>query len=370
MKRFLTALLLLTCLKHAYAADVETAPIANVEYIHKYIKQKWGIDIAYNPELASVKQAANMKYLLTLVDIANTRLNGFKTSSYGTGQYATTQVTNTIATVKAVDTLIRLQDVGTFWYITDDTVTTPTFDIQEGRFIIDWGDGTQTEAIHTPTAAHTAYPHRYTDGVAQHTVRISGRATKYSGLGNKPDAPAAAIQFWSTSNNLLGVGGCLGCVFPTIGSGDEDGQQPTFFKAFLGQKNIKELPVGFFDGVHGKPSHGMFHSTFQESGLESIPNRLFTNINGSAADVINTFRDTFNRCGNLAEIPANLFGDITDVEKREFFWGMFYGDGNLTGPAPKINGKYIWDWWPNLQTQMFTGCHLDEQDQMPPGYRN
>ena len=45
------------------------AQIANVEYVHAVIKQKWNINIPYNPELKNPRLAANMKYLLTTIDV-------------------------------------------------------------------------------------------------------------------------------------------------------------------------------------------------------------------------------------------------------------------------------------------------------------
>lgn len=355
----------------ARAADVQTAPIVSVEYIHKYILEKWSIDVPYNPSLESKSQAANMKYLLTAVDVANEILNGFKITNYGeNGTYATLEAVNTVAAIQAIDTLINFQ-AEEFWYIATGNATNATIHIQEGVFRIDWGDGNTEVVTHTDGSEHQTHSHSYTDGAPQHTVRIKGRVTKYMSLASKPNESPAAIQFWSHHNQLVGIGGCLGCLFPTIGDGSADGQQPTFYKAFSGQGGLNvPIPVGFLNGLHGRPSHGMFHSMFENSGITHLPVGMFANISGSAAGVTNTFRDTFKNCNNLTSIPADFFGDITDVENREFFWAMFYGDRNLTGPAPKINGKYLWEWWPNLQTQMFTQCNLDEQSAMPAGYRN
>ena len=352
------------------AADVSTSPIVNIKYIHEYIMQKWGIDVPYNPDLADKTRAANMKYLLTAVDVANEILNNVKTTDYGNGKYATQQAVNTNTAIRAIDTLILDQN-GEFWYVVAGTTTTATIDIQQGTFTIYWGDGEHTLVTHTPTDSHQAHRHTYTDGRAQHTVRIPGRATRYADMSSNPAAPAAAIQFWSATNKILAVGGCLGCIFPTIENGDEPWQQPTFYKAFSGQSSLTgAVPYGLFNGIHGKPSYGMFWATFENSGISELPDQLFANISGSAAGVANTFRDTFKECGNLTSIPTNLFGSITDVDNREFFWGMFYNDRNITGPAPKIDGKNLWELWPNLQTQMFTNCNLDLQSQMPPNYRN
>ena len=48
----------------AKPADVgiaTTGQMVNVEYIHKYIKQKWDIDIAYSPKLDTPMRVANME---------------------------------------------------------------------------------------------------------------------------------------------------------------------------------------------------------------------------------------------------------------------------------------------------------------------
>lgn len=45
-----------------------------------------------------------MKYLLTVVDIANEYLNDEKTTNYGDGEYATLAAADKIATDTAIDT--------------------------------------------------------------------------------------------------------------------------------------------------------------------------------------------------------------------------------------------------------------------------
>lgn len=57
-------------------AAVSTSPAVNVKYIHGAIKNLWGVDIPYSPELKSDQYVVNMRYLLGLVDIANARAWG------------------------------------------------------------------------------------------------------------------------------------------------------------------------------------------------------------------------------------------------------------------------------------------------------
>ena len=89
-------------------APVYAAQIVNVEYIHNAIAQKWDITVPYNKSLTNPRVAANMKYLLTTIDVANEMLNGESTTEYGNGEYATLVAADTIATDTAVDTLIQV----------------------------------------------------------------------------------------------------------------------------------------------------------------------------------------------------------------------------------------------------------------------
>lgn len=63
-----------------------SAEMVNVEYIHNTLNWRWDIDLPRNP-LTNPYAAANMKYLLTVVDIANEYLNDEKTTNYGDGEY-------------------------------------------------------------------------------------------------------------------------------------------------------------------------------------------------------------------------------------------------------------------------------------------
>lgn len=57
-----------------------SAEMVNVEYVHNVLNWRWGIDLPYNSTLENPGIAANMKYLLTVVDIANEYLNDEKTT--------------------------------------------------------------------------------------------------------------------------------------------------------------------------------------------------------------------------------------------------------------------------------------------------
>ena len=89
-----------------------------------------------------------MKYLLTVVDIANEYLNNEKTTDYGNSEYATLAAADTVAASTAIDALVR----GPGFYLTTTTPTT-SFGITisaAGNFAIDWGDGTRESIVDKP----------------------------------------------------------------------------------------------------------------------------------------------------------------------------------------------------------------------------
>ena len=94
MKKILIALFLCVCTMVAgsVSADtVEYAPVANLEYIHNAIANQYDVVVPYNPA-ADIYSAANMKYLLTTIDVAN-QMQGNQTD-YGTSEFATEYAAN------------------------------------------------------------------------------------------------------------------------------------------------------------------------------------------------------------------------------------------------------------------------------------
>jgi len=80
--------------------------IANVDFIHKYINQKHGLSISIaNP--SQQYWAANVKYMLCTVDVANEMLNGFASTNYCTSPYATTVAVDRVTAIDGIDTLIQ-----------------------------------------------------------------------------------------------------------------------------------------------------------------------------------------------------------------------------------------------------------------------
>ena len=104
----------------------QSAQVANVEYIHKLLNQRWGIEVPYYPENA--KLVANMEYLLTVVDRANNLLNEEPFTSYGTDPvYATKQAVDIIAVGDAVNRLITYKPM--FYVTTKGNTSSFEFDI-------------------------------------------------------------------------------------------------------------------------------------------------------------------------------------------------------------------------------------------------
>ena len=386
------------------AVCAHAAQVANLDYVHKLIQQKWDISIpikADNPMLA-----ANMKYLLTAVDVANEILNGEKTTDYGNGEYATLHAADTVATIQAVNTLVQKVEKYKFTLTTTPDTSSFSFSISAaGEFVVDWGDGT-VETKTKPNTTDTTYSHNYTTANT-YTIGIGGQATAYNTdiLSNFTGEKytLATISFSSSAGKIASIDGSLGAIFGTLTDGTQPGFYQTFSYAtnmtssipenlfagitgapttgmfngtFYGCSGLTSIPAGLFAGISGAPTDSMFSSTFYGcSGLTSIPDGLFAGISGTPANYMFSF--TFGYCGGLTSIPAglfagisgapadsmfsrtffgcskltsipeNLFGNISGTEKAQMFEGMFWHCTSLTGPSARINGQYLYEIWPN-----------------------
>ena len=299
-----------------------SAEMVNVEYIHNVLRWRWGIELPYNPELENPKVAANMEYLLTVVDIANEYLNGGKTTSYGTGEYATKLAADTIATNKAIDGLIR----GPGFYIT--TVPgTAKFDIMinaAGNFAIDWGDG-ERESIVDKAVGDITYSHTFGNPQRANTIRITGTSTDYA-------YGVVALSF-PQKTSIAKISGNLGKIFPTL----PDGTQPRFSSLFNGATNMTgEIPPQLFDGLYGATEEYMFSNVFTNCSklTGEIPPDLFAGITGPLA--MHAFENTFRNCSGLTgEIPETLFSRIKSEPIEFMFNQTFFGCSGLTGSIPE-----------------------------------
>lgn len=398
MKRFVCLFICLFVCLSARAAEM-----ANVEYIHQAIKQRWGITVPYNPNLGNPRVAANMKYLLTVVDRANRILSGYDVTSYGNdATYATQAAADTTAVNEAVRRLI----VRPFYLVTTPDTSVFSFEMSAaGTFVVDWGDGTQDTITRTNTNL-TKYSHNYA-ATGEYKIGFSGHATAYSTESARTN-PTPAIQF-KANENVATIHGSIGVVFSTIDDGAQQWQQPMFHNLFRDCVNLTgAIPPELFKGVHGAPVERMFASLFQSTNITgtipeklfadirgapqwavfnnlfqnstisgTIPPKLFAGIKGAPADYM--FSNTFKWCSNLTgeipaglfsgisgapaqymynqifykspgltgQIPENLFGNITGDAAEYMFKESFFDCVGLTGPSARQNGRYLYEIWPN-----------------------
>ena len=367
------------------AICAHAAQIVNVDYIHKLIQQEWDVTVPIRTD--NVMAAANMKYLLTAIDVANQILNGEKTTDYGNGEFATTQAVDTIATNQAVETLIKQNQIEYKFSVTIDIekANGDCFFFGEGAseygislsaagtFYIDWGDGT-TETIKKTDTELTDHLHDYGTKSGVFTIRIGGKATDYNDNGS-----GASIGFINgisicanIKNGISSIDGSLGAIFNTL----PDGSQPRFSRLFEGCYQLTgtipenlfagisgapasymfyqtfygcsgltgAIPDGLFAGISGAPASYMFYQTFRDcSGLTSIPDGLFGNLSGAPAEWM--FASTFSGCSGLTSIPENLFGNISGPAQSNMFFNTFSNCRSLTGPSARINGQYLYEIW-------------------------
>ncbi len=319
------------------------AQIANVEYVHNLISRYHNVDVLYNVDLPSPLMAVNMKYLLTAVDVANEILNGYKTTDYASGEFATAQAADVVAVNQAVKTLVKKiiadERKGEFWFVPAGTGTSVSFSISAaGNYVIDWGDGGVVQVVNKTDTNTVAYSHTYSNAASNYTVYVSGQATGY----NTNDEVAAVSFAGTLSNSWFGSGtptskiksfdGCLGCVFGTLA----DGTQPRFFETFANNPDLKSLPGELFSGIYGAPTTKMFRRTFQYCyGLTELPAGLFAGLRGAPADSM--FSSTFQRCTGLKSLPVGIFDAFSGAPAFEMFNNTF---SNCTGLTSIPNGLF------------------------------
>ena len=312
---------------------------------HQYLNARWGIELPYNPALENPKVAANMEYLLTVVDIANEYLNGEKTTNYGTGEYATKLAADTIATNTAIDTLVRAP---TFYITTTPDTTSFSITISAaGDFTIKCSDGA-VATIRDKQVGPESYSHTF-DTPGEHTIELSGRATGYS---DSYGTASAAVSFSYTGDSnvqkISKISGSLGKIFPTL----SDGSQPKFYQTFNYAKNLTEIPAELFDGIHGAPVADMFGYTFANSGLISIPDHLFAGISGAAANGM--FTATFLNT-HITSIPDGLFAGVRGTPAVGMFANTFQNTQITSIPA-NLFGELNGDGAPNMFQSTFSHC--------------
>ncbi len=241
-----------------------------------------------------------------------------------------------------------------------------------GTFYVDWGDG-NTETIEKPDTTDTTYSHNYSTADT-YTIKIGGLATAYNS-----SRTVASISF-EDNMDIESIDGSLGAIFPTL----SDGGQPSFYNTFFACYNLADIPETLFSGVTGNAPY-MFSYTFAAcEGLTSIPENLFSGITGAAEDMFastfmscagitnipeklfagvtgnapDLFNSTFDACFSLTSIPENLFSGITGAADGMFEY-TFQACNMLTGPSARINGKYLYELWPDNVADWGRGMYYD-----------
>ena len=336
----------LTLSTRAWATDV--APIINVKYVHDAIRTKWGLDIPYNAGLTNPSAAANMRYVLGMVDRANARFN--IETHYGTGPYATSAAANRTTANRAIEKLV--DKPSGYPFIATTTPDTPDFNFDlsaSGTFYVDWGDGT-VDTIEKNDVNKRSFSHTY-ETAGTYVVKLGGRATGYNQdkepvvhptalsddavVYGAPDEDYNYVSVISFAGNeyLAKIEGSLGKIFPTL----PGGIQPRFSHTFAHCSNLSgTIPGELFSGISGAPAAGMFYETFSEAGglTGAIPEKLFAGISGAPAPGM--FYKTFYGCTGLTgAIPEKLFAGISGAPAPSMFQETFESCSGLTGAIPE-----------------------------------
>lgn len=307
------------------------ANLVAVDYLHQYINKRWNIDV---PKGGKNNNIVSIRYLMGRIDAANEMLNGRKTSDYANdAKYASRALASATFTDDAVDNLIRLErptcsdtDCPFQFKPAANNGNKYAFAIgAAGNFTVDWGDG-EIQEIQKDMGMQTI-SHEYADNASNYTIKLGGHATGYPSydmMDDESDVPAIAIAFGDLDTGqiteLSSIDGCLGCVFSTLDSG----AQPLFVSTFTMQTQLKTVPAGLFDGIHGAGTPGMFGYTFLGSGLESLPDNMFGGLTSAA---LYTFFATFSECPQLKTVGGNWFADLESLDDTQALYGLFAGSG-------------------------------------------
>lgn len=309
----------------AVTEPTKGSPVVNVKYIHDAILAKWNVSVGYNSALTNKSVAANMKYLLAAIDVANKKIGGSSKVYSGTS-YATSYAVNKQTADNAIKNLIKKPRTFPFTATTTSDTSSFSFKISAtGEFWVDWGDGSDIQVITKTDTDTQTISHTYATAAA-YDIKIGGLTTKYS-----TSSTTAAISFESTSH-LTGISGSLGAIFPTLANGS----QPRFYRAFYGISTLMgSIPENLFAGIHGAPVSNMFNGMFLGCSrlTGSIPENLFAGIKGAPASYM--FSNTFNGCTGLTgSIPEKLFSGISGAPVVYMFASTFRGSSGLTGAIP------------------------------------
>lgn len=329
----------------AVTEPTKMSPVVNVKYIHDAILAKWNVSVGYNSALTNKSVAANMKYLLAAIDVANKKIGGSSKVYSGTS-YATSYAVNKRTADSAIKNLIKKPRTFPFTATTSSDTSSFSFKISAaGEFWVDWGDGSDIQVITKADTTNQTISHTYATAAA-YTIRMGGRATKYYN-GNS----TAAISFLGNTS-LASVSGSLGKIFPTLSSTS----QPRFYRTFYGCTNLTSVPETLLSGVYGAPIRNMFTEMFYNcTALTEIPAKLFSTIRGAPA--MGLFNGTFYGCTGLTSIPDGLFSGLSGAPAGSMFRYVFYGCSGLTGKIPSnLFGNISGEAASSMYAWAFEGC--------------
>ena len=311
------------------AVCAHAAQIVNVDYVHKLIAQKWDVSVPIKAD--SPMQVANMKYLLTAVDVANEILNGEKTTDYGNGEFATLQVADTVATIQAVDTLIQ-KPIEYKFFLTTTSTNSFSFSISAaGKFYVDWGDG-KRQTITKPDTTNTTYSHTYSTRKS-YTIKLAGQATAYN-----TSTSTAAISFYvnysdTQSKKIASIDGSLGAIFGTLSS--DTNNQPRFYRTFYNAYNMKgSIPSDLFAGISGAPASRMFSQTFYNC----------TSLTGPSARINGQYLYEIWPSATLSHVD-DMYSGATGLDDYLYIPVAWGGLGATTNEYPSAPSDAVYDFY-------------------------
>ena len=176
----------------------------------------------------------------------------------------------------------------------------------KGTFYIDWNNTTYSKITRTDTVPRI-YRYQYANVSGLKNIKIYGPATAYNTtwpaitFSSEYTLWCATGSAYNTPNFIVAASGCLGCVFPTLGSGTSN--QPSFRGTFALTRswgNNPNLasgmpPADFFSGIYGTPISYqcayMFYGAlnFGRGPLNAqseLPPEWFQNMSGCATNVL------------------------------------------------------------------------------------
>lgn len=184
------------------------------------------------------------------------------------------------------------------------------------------------------------------------------------------------VDNYGTRGYVTGLNGCVGCVFPTIDSGNGRVLQPYFVGTFMDEKLTKPIPQNlFFDstrnmGIYGQPVATMFSHTFDGAQIPgALPDGLFSSLSGKYMGSL--FICTFSRTKGTEDNPLKMpdenstyfFGHLNTPAGAMFLrtfagssingqipWNKFLGD--LTGPPAATMFMLTFDGCSNMETKL------------------